>query len=170
MKYFWAETTYRCFQDRTQSESSSLGLEDERDRLKPYWAQAEGGVPSSKNIPTCETDKPASSINWSSEKAPTLIRSLSRAAAFFADSVWSWLSMDIVTRRMKNDVLPSKPFLYPTRFPENVIWKSLRDCTKRESRMWNGAFCDAGNKYQALGNSLMSVHFAEPGIVNAGAP
>lgn len=39
-------------------------------------------------IPACETDNPANSINWSMEKAPVLISSLSNAAAFFAERVW----------------------------------------------------------------------------------
>lgn len=38
--------------------------------------------------PACETERPANSISWSIEKAPVLINSLSKAAAFLAESVW----------------------------------------------------------------------------------
>lgn len=38
-------------------------------------------------VPACETESPASSINWSREKAPMDMRSLSSAAAFLADMV-----------------------------------------------------------------------------------
>lgn len=39
-------------------------------------------------VPAWETESPANSINWSSEKAPMDMRSLSSAAAFFADIVY----------------------------------------------------------------------------------
>jgi hypothetical protein len=39
------------------------------------------------NLPACETESPANSINWSMENAPELISSLSNAAAFLADRV-----------------------------------------------------------------------------------
>jgi len=42
--------------------------------------------------PACETDRPASSMSWSIEKAPMLMRSLSRAAAFLAESVYKNVS------------------------------------------------------------------------------
>lgn len=38
-------------------------------------------------VPAWETERPANSINWSSEKAPMDMRSLSSAAAFLADMV-----------------------------------------------------------------------------------
>lgn len=40
------------------------------------------------NLPAWETESPANSINWSSEKAPMDMRSLSSAAAFLADIVY----------------------------------------------------------------------------------
>lgn len=40
------------------------------------------------HVPAWETESPANSINWSSEKAPMDMRSLSSAAAFFADIVF----------------------------------------------------------------------------------
>lgn len=39
-------------------------------------------------VPVWETESPANSISWSSEKAPMDMRSLSSAAAFFADIVY----------------------------------------------------------------------------------
>ena len=41
--------------------------------------------------PACETDNPANSISWSIEKAPMLMRSLSSAMAFLAESVYAYI-------------------------------------------------------------------------------
>lgn len=38
--------------------------------------------------PACDTDKPASSINWSIENAPVDMSSWSNAAALLAERVW----------------------------------------------------------------------------------
>jgi hypothetical protein len=48
-----------------------------------------------RDLPACETDRPASSISWSMEKAPVLISSLSRAAAAFAESVCKCTSVSV---------------------------------------------------------------------------
>lgn len=45
-------------------------------------------------IPAWETERPANSINWSMEKAPELMSSLSSSAAFFAERVWKKVSID----------------------------------------------------------------------------
>ena len=39
--------------------------------------------------PAWDTERPASSMSWSMEKAPVLISSASSAAAAFAESVWA---------------------------------------------------------------------------------
>lgn len=48
-----------------------------------------------RDLPACETDRPASSISWSMEKAPVLISSLSRAAAAFEESVCKCTSVRV---------------------------------------------------------------------------
>lgn len=42
-----------------------------------------------QDIPACDTDRPASSMSWSMEKAPVLMSSLSSAAAALAERVCS---------------------------------------------------------------------------------
>jgi hypothetical protein len=52
-------------------------------------------------LPACATDSPASSMSWSMEKAPELMSSLSRAAAFLAERVWRRVSGGVGGRGVK---------------------------------------------------------------------
>jgi hypothetical protein len=52
-------------------------------------------------VPACETDSPASSINWSIENAPVDMSSWSRAAALLAESVLYCFSTCVVAFDVK---------------------------------------------------------------------
>lgn len=75
-------------------------LDSARENRKRTWERG----------PAWETESPASSISWSMEKAPALMRSVSRAAAFLAESVWVYTSVSgLRIDERSTQFLPSKP-------------------------------------------------------------
>jgi hypothetical protein len=64
-----------------------VGADDKLITVLSRHGALNNGGPSMNYTPACDIDKPANSMSWSREKAPILMRSLSRAAAFFADRV-----------------------------------------------------------------------------------
>lgn len=91
--------SYHYFQVHKQRGLFSLCWVDGLDRLQ--WlvsANSEIGKnwQSRKRSPAWETEMPASSINWSIEKAPILIRSWSSAVALLAEMVYDVLNFSIL--------------------------------------------------------------------------
>ena len=79
---------HHCFQAHRPRAHSSHYLGDVVDRLYAVSIVIRKSTPC-HDTPAWETERPASSINWSIEKAPVLISSLSSAAAFSAVRVFA---------------------------------------------------------------------------------
>jgi len=77
---------------RTASHEDALAFM-KRLQLEYYYGVRTGGWSIRKStsvgvVPACETESPASSINWSIEKAPVVMSSWSSEAALLAEIVF----------------------------------------------------------------------------------